>query len=164
MRQRAVTPRREKIEQVLGRFRTGIPSGELDDEDWDSLRVAVRIVYETEELGASVGRTATAERGSAISDWSDSVEGALSFMIWIRELTSIVSGATYPANTPASVDALWQRHCILAGQLLSLTLTPAERMSVLLELGGIEVSLLGCMWALEPVLAEHAGQEKHDET
>jgi len=148
--------RHPQVEQVLTLLRTTIPEGELNSDDWDALRVAVRVVYETEELGTALGSRPPTVRNDDISMWSDSLEGAITFMSWIRELRSIVTGVTYSTSTPVSVGALWRRHRTLALRLLDARLTPAKRMSVLVELGGIEVSLWGQTWALEPMSLRQA--------
>jgi len=145
-----------QLEKVLTLLRTTIPKGELDTDDWDAIRVAVRLVYETEDLRVNLQRKRKLFRDYTISYWSDSMEGAITFMSWIRELTSIVTGVTYSTSTPVSVGALWRRHRTLALRLLDARLTPAKRMSVLVELGGIEVSLWGQTWALEPMSLRQA--------
>lgn len=142
--------RQRRVDRVLSLLRRGIPAGELDEHDWDSFRVAARIVYETEDLGAAVGRKVIRDRSEKICDWSDSIDGAITFMTWTRELAQIVTGMTYPATVPASVAALWRRHHALAKTLLAPKLPPEKRLSVLVQLGGIEVSLWGQTWALRP--------------
>lgn len=143
--------RHRKVARVLELFREGIPAGEFDEKDWQSLQVAVRVVYETEELGTLLGRRVTRDRSVAVADWSDSLEGAITFMSWVRELTSIVTGVKYSKGLPVSMLALWRRHRAQAGKLLGTKLTPAKRLSMLVELGGIEVSLWGHTWSLEPM-------------
>jgi hypothetical protein len=146
-----LSARQRRVDQVLGLLQSGIPADELDDDDWEAFRVAARIVYETEDLGALLGRKATNDRVAEISAWSDSVEGAITFMSWARELAQIVNGVTYARSIPVGVGALWRRHRTLAAQLLAPKLAPAKRLSVLVQLGGIEVSLWGQTWALEPM-------------
>jgi hypothetical protein len=148
---RLLSARHRKVEQVVSLFRREIPAGELDDHDWESFRVAVRIVYETEDLGALLGHKATNARELKISVWSDSIEGAITFMSWTRELAHIVTGMVYSKSAPMNVGALWRRHRVLAQRLLVPGLVAAKRLSVLVELGGIEVSLWGQTWALEPM-------------
>ena len=121
------------------------------DNDWESLRVAIRIVYETEDLGVRLGRRLTQDRDVAISEWSDSLESALSFMSWVRAMRTIVNGVKYSTGLPATVAALWRRHGRLASKLLESRMTPARRISILVELGGIELCLWGHTWALEPM-------------
>lgn len=144
--------RRERnlqLERVLSLLRNRIPKGELNAADWDALRVAVRVVYETEELGASLGHKTARARDRGISYWSDSMEGAIEHMSWVRELTSIATGVACSTSTAVNVSALWRRHRVLARRLLDARLTPTTRMSVLVELGGIEISLWGQMWMMD---------------
>lgn len=136
---------------MLSLFRGAMPPDELDDNDWESLRVAVRVVYETEDLGASLGRKVHRDRDRGISAWSESMEAAITFMSWVRELTNIVTGARYSKSAAVTVGALWRRHRVLALRLLDAKFPPAKRISMLMELGGIEVSLWGQTWALEPM-------------
>lgn len=145
-----MSARQRKVDKVISLLRSAIPQDELDDSDWESFRVAARIVYETEELGIILGRKVTHDRIAEISAWSDSIEGAITFMSWVKELAQIVSGMTYARSVPVDVDALWRRHRRLAERLLAPKLAPAKRLSVLVQLGGIEVSLWGQTWALEP--------------
>ena len=148
---RRLNDTRQHVAQALNLFRAAIPAGELEEHDWESIRVAVRVVYETEELGALLHREVTRDRVLGITDWSDSLESAISFMSWVRTLTSIVKDATYSSRLPVSVPALWRTHRALAVRLLNPKLAPADRLSVLVKLGGIEVSLWGLTWALEPM-------------
>jgi hypothetical protein len=39
----------------------GIPADDFDKNDWDSLRVAIRIVYETEEIRVALQRKSSSE-------------------------------------------------------------------------------------------------------
>jgi hypothetical protein len=148
---RRVKSNQSKVARVLKLFRDAIAEGDLDDHDWESLRVAVRIVYETEDLGEAVDRRATEDRNLHICNWSDSIEGALSFMSWTRELATVVADMRYSPSRTTSVGALWRRHRDLASRLVATSLSPAKRLSVLVELGGIEVALWGHTWALEPM-------------
>ena len=157
-RRRQVAARHRKVARVLSLLRKAVPAEDFDESDWEALHVAVRIVYETEDLGRLLGWKWTRDRELAISDWSDSMEGAITFMSWIRELTSILTGATYSPGPPVSVAGLWRRHRVQALRLVDSKLAPAQRMSVLVELGGIEVTLWGQTWALEPMRLRTAGQ------
>ncbi len=160
-RENLLKDRQRKVNRVLSLFRAAIPADEFDENDWDSLRVAVRVVYETEELGVVLRRKAIGERIDDVENWSESMEGAITFMSWIREIRQICTGRTYSTTTPVSVGALWKRHKALAARLITPKLSPGKRMSILVELGGIEVSLWGQVWALEPTyLRREASQTK----
>jgi hypothetical protein len=152
MAQRARLQRRSrKITQVLDALRASIPADDFDKNDWDALRVAIRIVYETEELRVALRRKRSPERTSAVSYWLDSIESGITFMSWTRELADMVTGTTYPNHFPAETSKLWLRHSSLARRLLAVKVTPSERLSVLIELGGLELALAGRFWALRPV-------------
>src|SRR6478752_7479150 len=150
-RRRLTSAPQRRVDEVLRLLQSGIPAGELDNKDWESFRVAARIVYETEDLGVLLSRKAINDRVAEICAWSDSIEGAISFMSWTRELAQIVSGMTYATSVPVGVGALWRRHRTLAERLLAPKLAPEKRLSVLVQLGGIEVSIWGQTWALEPM-------------
>src|SRR6266511_3361162 len=112
-------PQRKRGEEQLGAqaealFRAGIPSDELGEDDWEALRVAIRLVYETEALRASLKERLTRDRNDRISDWSDSLEAAISLISWVRQLGTLIDGAQYPASIPQCVAALWRRHRVLA--------------------------------------------------
>jgi len=94
-------------------------------------------------------RRMTNDRTLSISNWSDSLEGAITFMSWVRVLTSIVTGVTYPSRVPLNTTGLWRRHRVLANRLFASGIAPAKRLSVLVELGGLEITLWGLTWALE---------------
>lgn len=146
-RQRRLEGRSRRVEKVLRLFRDAVPPGELETNDWESIRVAVRIVYETEELRVSLRPAGSTSRGSAISYWSDSVESGLAFMSWTRELSAIAKGRNYSKPIlDLTLEGLWQRHHRSALRLGLLRLTPARRLSLLAELGGIELCLLGRLW------------------
>lgn len=117
---------------------------EFDKNDWDALRVAIRIVYETEELRVALSRKRLPERTFAVSYWLDSIESGITFMSWTREVADITTGTTYPARFPTGVSNLWLPHSSLARHLLAVKRTPSERLSILVELGGIELAFAGC--------------------
>lgn len=143
--------RLRKIAQVWDAFRASIPANEFNEKDWDALRVAIRIVYETEELKGALRRKRSPERNRAVSYWLDSIESGITFMSWTRELADTATGTTYPLHFPTEPSKLWVRHSSLARRLLAARATPAERLSMLIELGGIEISLMGRLWASRPV-------------
>jgi hypothetical protein len=137
--------------RVLDALRASIPADDFDKNDWDSLRVAIRIVYETEELRVALRRKRSPERTFAVSYWLDSIESGITFMSWTRELADIATGTTYPARFPTETSKLWLQHSLLARRLLAIKGTPSERLSMLVELGGIELALAGRFWASRPV-------------
>src|SRR6266511_1844417 len=99
-------PQRKRGEEQLGAqaealFRAGIPSDELGEDDWEALR-------------ASLKERLTRDRNDRISDWSDSLEAAISLISWVRQLGTLIDGAQYPASIPQCVAALWRRHRVLA--------------------------------------------------
>ena len=143
--------RSRKITLVLDALRASIPADDFDENDWDALRVAVRIVYETEELRVALRRKRSPERTSAVSYWLDSIESGITFMSWTRELADIVTGTTYPTHFPTEPSKLWLQHSSLARRLLAIKGTPSERLSMLIELGGIQLALAGRFWASRPV-------------
>lgn len=132
-------------------FHQAVPAGELDEDDWEAIRVAVRVVRETEQLRASMVRNGHLRRDPVVARWSDSVEGALTFMSWVRQLGAIVTGATHPATLPDRLSMLLRRHGTLTAMLLEADVSAPQRLSALVELGGIQISLMGKMWALRPV-------------
>jgi hypothetical protein len=145
-----------KAAQILQLLRDSVPAGEFDPHDWEAIRVAVRLVFETEDLRKSLSRRRKVGRDFGVSYWSDSVEGALTFLSWVRELTSILQDVAYPSSMPpANLKGAWARHEALALRLPAPNLTPARRLSVLVELGGIELTLLGLLWSLEPIQLEN---------
>lgn len=143
--------REQKIMQVLDGLRASIPAENFVKDDWDALRVAIRIVYETEELGGTLRRKKSLERTFAVSYWLESIESGIAFMSWTRELADTATGTTYPVRFPIQTSKLWLRHSSLARELLAIRITPSERLSMLVELGGIEVALAGRFWASRPV-------------
>ena len=79
------------------------------------------------------------------------MESEIEFMSWTKALASIVKCQSYRKKRPElSSDELWQRHRLLALRLLSPKLGPERRLSLLIELGGLELSLLGQLRWLEP--------------
>jgi hypothetical protein len=143
--------RQRKTARVLILFRNAIPAGELDKEDWGSLKVAARLVYETEDLRVLLHSKRAIDRDLCISHWVESMESAIEFMSWVKALASIVKWQTYAKERlDLSIDELWQQHRLLALRLLGPTLAPERRLSLLVELGGLELSLLGQLWWLKP--------------
>src|SRR3954451_13887303 len=100
----ALAPRFSR--RVIDLFRRQMPPGELDNDDWEAIRVAVRLVCETEQLRASILQKRSLGRNRKVSSWSDSLEGALPFMSWVRELGAMVTGATHPSALPDRLAAL----------------------------------------------------------
>jgi hypothetical protein len=146
--------RERKITRVLDALRAGIPGDDFDKNDWDALRVAIRLVYETEELRGALRRQRSPERTFAISYWLDSIESGITFMSWTRELADLASGTTYPTRFPAQTSKLWLQHSSLARRLLAAKSTPSERLSMLVELGGLQLALAGRFWASRPVYSQ----------
>jgi hypothetical protein len=72
-------------------------------------------------------------------------------MSWVRELSGIVVGTTHSTALPDGLAALMRRHSLLASKLLEADISAAQRLSALVELGGIEISLMGGLWAVRPV-------------
>lgn len=132
-------------------FRSSLPVGDLDKSDWEAIQDAVRVVYETERLRRSIAKKRRYRRDSRVSKWSDIVESALSSMSWVRELHSMATGATHPTEPPSRLPMLMRRHGTLAARLLNPDRSPARRLSTLVELGGLEISLMGSLWALRPI-------------
>jgi hypothetical protein len=150
-RQRSQVVRQRKTASVLTLLRDAIPDGELNDEDWGSLKVAARLVYETEDLRVILHGNHTIDRDFCISYWVESMESAIEFLSWVKELASIVKWQTYAKERcDLSIEQLWRQHRLLASRLLSPKLGPERRLSLLVELGGLELSLLGQLWWLEP--------------
>ncbi len=144
--------RSRKVERVLGLFRAAVPSGELDSHDWDSLRVSVRLVYETEDLKAVLSAEGGANRDLEISYWKESIEAGIEFLSWTNCLASIVRRVTYPKEPwDGTMEGLFARYGRLARRLLWKRMTPGRRISVLVELGGIELSILGGLWWVQPI-------------
>lgn len=147
--------RSQRLHRAVELLRNGIPRGDLVKDDWEAIQIALRVVYETEQFISKTRRQKWRRRTEAVSQWSDSVEASLTFMSWVRELASIVRDVIHPAALPTGLPTLVRRHAVLAGRLLEPKLAPAERMSALLELGGIEVALLGHFWPLRVVHPSH---------
>ena len=142
---------RGKVAQALALFRRALPAGELDERDWDCLRVSVRLVYETEDLRVLLRSKRKSDRAMAITYWNDSLESGVEFMSWTRCLASIATDITYPSEPrDGRIENLWEQHRELAKALLAKKLTPARRLSLLVELGGIELCLLGQLWWVKP--------------
>jgi hypothetical protein len=80
-------------------------------------------------------------------------------MSWLRELGAMVMGATHPSALPDRLAALMHRHGVLASALLEADLSAPRRLSALVELGGIEISLMGRLWALRPIHDRRIGRE-----
>jgi hypothetical protein len=142
--------RLRRIARVLDLLRRAIPADDLDEYDWSCLRVSVRLVYETEDLGASLQTKGFNDRYFAISYWIESMESGLEFMSWVKALTRIVTERVYAKERrQRSIGKLWEQHHALAQRLSSPKMSPGLRMSLLVELAGIELSLLGHFWWLE---------------
>ena len=143
--------RQETVNRVLAHLRRGIPAGELDKEDWDSLRVATRIVFETEDLRVLLCSPKPTDVAFAITYWTESVESGIEFMSWTKCLATIVRGTKYPKERcGGSLDELWEHHRVLAARLRVARLRPGTQLSLLAELGGVELSLLGYLWWRKP--------------
>lgn len=143
--------RSQKISRVLAALRASIPAENFDKKDWEALRVAVRIVYETEEVRIALQRKTSLVRNAAVSYWLDSVESGITFMSWTRELADMAAGTTYSDLFPTETSQLWLQHASLARRLLVKKASPSERLSALIVLGGIELALAGRFWASRPV-------------
>jgi hypothetical protein len=160
------TPRQRKIKRVMDLFKRAVPAGELDKDDWDSLRVSIRLVYETEELRVLLHGKRRIRRDAAILDWSNSVEACLEFLSWTKCLASIVQDRTYAKERRAyGVEDSWDLHAERAKQLKDPKISANRRISILAELGGIELSILGHLWWLEashepPAPREPAGKRR----
>lgn len=147
---RARTLNKKFVERAIALMGIGEAFRGFEKKDWDAIGVAVRIVFETERL-TSRREIKAGTRGAEVSSWSDSVEAALSSLSWVRELGGMVAAVTYVEALPDTLPALIGRHRRVAQRLLADKLSPAQRLSHLVELGGIEVSLMGRVWALRPV-------------
>jgi hypothetical protein len=154
--ERRVHSRRSKIARTIALFQRDIPEDELDAHDLGCLRTATRLVFETEDLALLVHSGRAEPLGSALSDWRDSLEAAIEFMSWIRCLAEIVDEQTYPKEARVqSIGALWERHGTLAKRLLDPKLKAERRLSLLVELGGIELRFLGHYWWRRPAASSN---------
>lgn len=142
--------RQRKVARVLKLFRSAIPIGEFDEKDWASVRVATRLVYETEDLRVALRSKQRSDRDFATSYWIDSMESGIEFMSWVKCLASIVREVTYSKERGGGIERLWGRHHDMAELLLAPKMSPGRRLSLLVELGGIELTILGNLWWLEP--------------
>jgi hypothetical protein len=86
--------------RVLDALRASVASGYFAKNDWDSLRCAIRIVYETEELRVALRRSMRLGSTFAVSYWLESIESGITFMSWVRELADILEATTYPDRLP----------------------------------------------------------------
>lgn len=142
--------RQRKVVRVLELLRNSTSPGDFDRKDWSSLRVAARLVYETEDLRVFLHRKRQTDRNFVVDYWLDSMEGGFEFMRWTKCLATITTEITYAKQRrDIGIEALWDLHCELAKRLLSPRMTPCRRLSLLVELGGIELSLMGHLWWLE---------------
>jgi hypothetical protein len=107
-------------------------------------------VYETEDLGTSLRTERFKDRYFALNYWIESIEGGLEFISWIRALSTLFTERVYAKQRRnRSIGKLWEQHHALAQRLSSPKTNPGLRMSLLVELGGIELALLGHFWWLE---------------
>jgi hypothetical protein len=142
--------RQRKVVRVLELFRHSTSPGDLVKKDWSSLRVAARLVYETEDLRMFLHRKRQTDRYFIVDYWLDSMEGGFEFMRWTKCLATITTETTYAKERrEIGIEALWDQHRELAKRLLSPKVSPCRRLSLLVELGGIELSLMGHLWWLE---------------
>ncbi len=141
--------KRTEIDGVLVLLRRDIPVDELDADDWQSLKMALHVVYETERLRAQLHGKRKIDRDAAISHWSDTLEACLEFMSWTKCLAQRESEQLHlEVPRDAGSEALWQLHAELTRQLPKPELGPGPRLCLLAVLGGIELTLLGQLWWL----------------
>jgi hypothetical protein len=79
------------------------------------------------------------------------MESGIEFMSWTKCLAAIVRDATYSEPIENNtLESVWKRHHDLAKRLVAPRISPGRRLSVLVELGGIELILLGRFWWVAP--------------
>lgn len=145
------TKQQRNVNRVLTLFRAAVPADELDEDDWKSLQVAIRLAYDTEDLRILLHGKRRAGHDDAILRWSYNVEACIEFLSWTKCLASIVHDRTYgKERRSCGVRKLWTLHSQLSKQLLERGMSANRRISLLAELGGIELSLLGHFWWLKP--------------
>jgi hypothetical protein len=83
-------------------------------------------------------------------NWIENVEIQMEFLAWTRQIAHIVHGVRF-STRPLSGD-LWslrRRHRRLAARLLERGTREAQRWSMLVTLGAIEITIVGFLWDLE---------------
>ena len=134
-------------ERILALFRDPDTESELDDEDWASLRVAIRLVLETEVLRTQLQQPESPDSKRALSVWMEALENGIAFMSWVRCLATIATDAErVPFPSEGRVDDLWAAHGDYARRLSEAPMTPGQRISLLTALGGLELAILGHLW------------------
>lgn len=123
---------------------------QLDSKDWEQIRVAVRVVFETDDFLNKLRPKGAVACDSDTFDWVESVEIQIEFLAWTRQIAHVIHGVRF-ATKPLSGD-LWslrRKHRRLAARLLERSTHEAQRWSMLVTLGAIEITLAGLLWDFE---------------
>jgi hypothetical protein len=123
---------------------------QLDASDWEHVRIALRIVFETEDFLTKFRRDRAVVCDLDTLNWVESVEIQIEFLAWTRQIAHVVHGVRFSMR-PLSGDlwALRRKHRMLAARLLEPRTSEAQRWSTLVTLGAIEITLVGLLWDFE---------------
>jgi hypothetical protein len=135
---------------VLSMLRRGALREQLDSTDWGHIRVAVRVVFETNDFLSGLHPMTAVACDLDTFNWIESVEMQIEFLAWTRQIAHIIHGVTF-SKRPLSGDfwALRRRHRTLVRRLLERRTHQEQRWSALVTLGAIEVTIVGLLWDLE---------------
>ena len=80
------TKQQRNVNRVLTLFRAAVPADELDEDDWKSLQVAIRLAYDTEDLRILLHGKRRAGHDDAILRWNTCVRNITQFNLHERPM------------------------------------------------------------------------------
>ena len=139
-----------KVDKVVSLLCRGALREQLDSKDWEHIRVAIRIVFETDDFLCKLHPKGGVACDLATFNWVESVELLIEFLAWTRQIAHVIHGVRF-STRPLSGD-LWslrRKHRRLAARLLERGTHESQRWRMLVTLGAIEITIAGLLWDFE---------------
>ena len=139
----------ERVDKVVSMLCRGALREQLDSKDWEAIRVAVRLVFETDDF-LRVHLQDAAPLALDCLDWVETVELQIEFLASTRRIAHVIHGVRF-STKPLSGDlpSLHRKHRRLTTRLLHRSTPEAQRWRTLVSLGAIEITLVGLFWDFE---------------